>query len=366
MAVRNRIIALVNWPILPPVLPRRHRLPPSWVKELTIPITRCLGRREFALTAPLFPADALLTLPCWLAARERMADRPAVLALLLCPSSPPVLPHPRWLPPRLETEPTIPTTLLPGLREFVSPRFQCQVDVLPTLPCWLAARVHMVDRPVVLALPTCPTLPPVLPHPRWLLPSLERELTILTTRLPGLLEFASQRFQCQVDVLPTLRCWHAARERMADRPAVLASPSYPTLPPALLRRRRLPPRLEREPTIPTTRLLGRLANASPRSPCQVDVLPTLPCLHAVRERMVARLATFASPNFPFHLRRHQPSILHLSTILTTRLLGQQANASTHSLCQVDVLPTPPRQHAARPRMLDNREEFAWLRALMNV
>ena len=210
-----------------------------------------------------------------------------------------------------------------------------------------------------------------LPHPRQLLPRPEKEPTIPTTLLLGLREFASLPYPCRVDDLPTLPCLHAARLRMVGRRVVLALWPFPIHPPMLPRRRRPPrpqqllPRPEKEPTILTTRLLGHQANASTHFPCQVDVLPTPPCWHAARQRMVDKLATFASPNFPIHPRRHLPRLHQPFTILTTHLLGLLANASPHFPCQADVLPMLPRQNVVRPHMPNSLVGLVWFRVVFS-
>ena len=147
----------------------------------------------------------------------------------------------------------------------------------------------MVVRRAVLALRHFHLLPPrLLPTrrlllPRRLLPSLVKARTTPTTPLLGRPANASTLYQCQVDVPPTRPCWPVARERTVDRHPTFASRRYPIHPLPH------PPPHPRRPTqcgIPTTHWLGRRANASRRSRCQVVGRPMPARRHVVRRRML--------------------------------------------------------------------------------
>jgi len=350
MVDKLAILALAHYPLHPPLLLHRRRLLPRLVKEPTILITRLLGHRECASRLSQYPADVLPILPCWHAARVRMVDRRVVLVLRRFPIHPPLLPRQLGLLPRPEKELTILITLLLGRQVYASRHFPCPVDVLPILPCWHAARPRMVDRQVAHALRRFPIHPPLLPRQRRLLPRPEKEPIIPTTRSPGRQVYVSRRFPCQVDVLPILPCWHAARPRMVDRQVVLALLPFPIHPPLLPRRPAHLPRPERELTTRTTHLLGPKACASPHFLSQADVLPTLPCWHAARLPMADRPATNALRRCPIHPRQLLPRFHQTFTTPTTRLLGRQENASTHCPFPVVALPTRVNWHAARPHM----------------
>jgi hypothetical protein len=224
-----------------------------------------------------------------------MVDRLVVLALRLFPIHPPRLLRTRQLPrrrrllPILEREPTILITRWLGLRESALQLFQFQVDVLRTQPCWHAAREPMVVRRVEFVLRHFHLHPPrLLPTrqlllPRRPLPSLVKAPTTPTTHLLGLRASALPLFQCQVDVLPTRRCSHAARLPMVDRRAVLALRHFlhhpPRLPPTLPRLLlpRLLPSQVKEPTIPTPHWLGLRESALQPYQYPVDVLRIRRC-----------------------------------------------------------------------------------------
>ena len=129
------------WPQRTRPLPLPRRLLPSQAKVPTIPTTHWLGLLEFVLPPYQFQVDVRPTPACWHAARLRMADRRAGLALRRYHLHPrvllPILPrlHPRRPPPSQEKEPTIPTTHWLGLQEFVLPPYQYPVDVPPTPVC---------------------------------------------------------------------------------------------------------------------------------------------------------------------------------------------------------------------------------------
>ncbi len=155
---------------------------------------------------------------------------------------------------------------------------------------------------------------------------------------------------------------------MADRRVVPVLPRFRLHPRVLLPILPLPlpprllPRQEKARTIPTTPLLGRLANASTHCQYPRDVPPIPPCWHAARQPMVAKHPTFASVNSPIHPRRHphpHPRRVLPSIILIIPWHGRQGNVLLPSPYQVVDQRMRVRQHVVPRPMLDSRVELAW-------